>query len=255
MTAITAESPLPLRRNEAAKRVLAVTRLHFVNKVQILYTPMIVLGLIFLLNLAIWYIIVASNPSTSGSNHLGYSGAVSYIFVYSTVVAIQVILRSFPFSLGFGVTRRDFYLGTALSFVILSVLFSIILTIMSSIEIATNGWGVGGRMFEPNYFTNSFWLARFVMYLAVFLFCLFVGSVGATIYMRWRSTGIVSFLVGIAIILVGIVAIVTLNHRWVALGSWFATTGAFGVTLWTLIPSAVAAICGFLVLRRATPKS
>jgi len=255
MTTITADAQVPLRRNEAAKHILAVTRLHFVNKTQVLYVPIVVLGIVFLLNLAIWYIIVAANPSSSGSNHLGYSGAVSYIFVYSMVVAIQVILRSFPFSLGFGVTRRDFYLGTALSFVIVSVIFAILLTIMSSIEIATNGWGVGGRMFEPNYFSNSFWLARFVMYLLAFLFFLFVGSVGATIYMRWRATGITTFLVILAVALVGIVAIITLTHGWVAFGTWFATTGAFGVTLWTLIPTVVAGIGGFLALRRTTPKN
>lgn len=255
MTTITPVEATQSRSYESPRRILAVLRLLFVNKVQILYTPLAALGAIFLLNLAIWWIIIAASPNNRGSIHLGYSGAVSYIYVYAIIIAVQTLLRTFPFSLGFGVTRRDFYLGATLTFVVLSTIFAAVLTIMSSIEIATNGWGVGGQMFAPVYFTNPFWLARFVMYLLVFLFCLFVGSVIATIYVRWRAFGIVVFFASLAVVLVAAIAEVTLNHQWNAVGNWFATTGAFGIVLWTLVPTAISAAGGFLFLRRATPKS
>jgi hypothetical protein len=255
MTTVTSVAATLSRNYESPRRILAVLRLLFVNKVQILYTPLAALGGIFLLNLAIWWIIIAASPNNRGSIHLGYSGAVSYIYVYAIIIAVQTLLRTFPFSLGFGVTRRDFYLGAAATFVVLSTIFAAVLTIMSSIEIATNGWGVGGQMFAPVYFTNSFWLARFVMYLLVFLFCLFVGSVIATIYVRWRALGIVVFFASLAVLIVAAVAEVTLDHQWNAVGSWFATTGTFGIVLWTLVPTAISAVGGFLFLRRATPKS
>lgn len=254
MTAIATAPSVPAHRNESARHILAVTRLMFVNKTPILYTPLIVLAAIFLLNLSIWWIIIAASNGNA-TNHLGYSGAVSYIYVYSLVIAVQAMLRTFPFSLGFGVARRDFYLGSALAFVILATTFAVMLTVMSSIEIATNGWGVGGRMFAPVYFTNTFWLARFVMYLLVFLFCLFIGSAVSTIYMRWRALGVTLFFLVLAVLVVGAIAEVTLNHQWGVVGNWFDRTGTFGIVLWTLVPTAVAALGGFLVLRRATPKS
>jgi hypothetical protein len=255
---MTAAAPFPRSdRSQSPKRILAVTRLHFVNRMAILYTPLIVLGGIFLLNLAIWYLIQFSidvnSPKTT--DHFGYSGAVSYIFVYFLVVAVQVISRTFPFSLGFGVTRRDFYLGTAFAFLILSVFFAAVLTIMSSIEVATNGWGLGGRMFAPLYFTDPSWALRFVMYLLVFLFCLFVGSVAASVFVRWRATGLVVFFVVLAIVLVGLVALATFTDSWGAVGNWFAHTTPFVIVLWTLVPTAIAGLAGFFILRRATPKN
>jgi len=254
MTTIAHPAAASSRSSEPLHHVLAVTRLLFVNKVQIIYTPLIALGGIFLLNLAIWWIIIIASGNT-GVNHLGYSGAASYIYVYAIIIAVQVILRTFPFSLGFGVTRRNFYLGAVVAFLLLSVGFAAVLTIMSSIEIATHGWGVGGRMFAPLYFTNAFWLARFAMYFLVFLFCLFVGSVIATIYLRWRALGITVFFALLAIVIVAAIAEVTIGHQWPSIGSWFRTTGTLGVVAWTLVPSVIAAFGGFFVLRRTTPKS
>jgi hypothetical protein len=258
MTTITSAPITHARGNEALRRIVAVTRLHFVNKVAILYTPLIVLGTIFLLNYAIWWIVVTAGhlviPQDRSDSHLGYSGAVSYIFIYALVIAVQAISRTFPFSLGFGVTRRDFYLGTALAFVVLSVIMSTVLTIMSSIELATNGWGLQGYMFSPLYFTNTSWILRFLMYFFVFLFCIFIGSGAATMYVRWRAIGITAFFIILGILVVGGVALITFDGLWGPVGNWFASSGAFGVAAWTLVPTAVAGIAGFFILRRATPK-
>ncbi len=243
------------RSNESARRVFAVIKLHFVNRFQILYMPLIVLGAIFLLNLAIWWIIVAASNGGVSGTHLGYSGAVSYIYVYGIVIAVQAISRTFPFSLGFGVTRRDFYVGSTLAFVILSFGFAVVLTIMSVIEIATNGWGVGGRMFAPLWFTDSFWLLRFVMYFCAFLFLLFIGTAGAAFYVRWRATGLIVFFGIIAVVLVGAFAYITPSHLWAPIGTWLVQSGPVGICLWLLVPAAISGIAGFFVLRRATPKN
>jgi hypothetical protein len=253
MTAITGTLQAS-RSAEPLRRIAAVTRLHFVNRFQIVYLPLMMLGAIFLVNLAIWWIIVTASGAR-GTTHLGYSGAVSYIYVYGIIIAVQAVSRTFPFSLGFGVTRRDFYLGTVAAFVLLSFGFAIVLTIMSSIEIATGGWGFGGRMFAPLYFTNSFWLLRFVMYFCAFLFLLFIGTAGATFYVRWRATGLTAFFGIIAVILLAGVAYFTLSHNWPAVGTWFTNSGAVGVCLWLLIPAAITGVAGFFTLQRATPKS
>ena len=259
MTAIASPTALESRSLEPLRRILSVTRLHFVNKVAILYTPLAVLGVIFLLNYAIWWIVIDAGhlavAHSRTTTHLGYTGAVSYIFVYTMVIAVQAISRTFPFSLGFGVTRRDFYFGTAVAFVLLSVILSAVLTIMSVIEIATNGWGVQGYMFSPVYFTNTSWLLRFLMYFLTFLFFIFVGAAAATMYVRWRATGLIVFFTILGVILIGALALVTFYDEWSAVGNWLSNAGAFGVTVWSLIPTAIAGVAGFFILRRATPKN
>jgi hypothetical protein len=259
MTTISAQPGLDSRNFESLRHIVAVTRLHFVNKVAILYTPLIVLAAVFALNYAIWWLVIyAGHLSIAHSRtttHLGYTGAVSYIFVYALVIAVQAVSRTFPFALGFGVTRRDFYLGSALAFVVLSIVMAAVLTVMSVIEIATSGWGVQGYMFAPVYFTNASWILRFLMYFFVFLFCLFIGSGAASMYVRWRAIGLTTFFVLLAVILVGGAAIVTFDDAWGAVAHWFAESGAFGVSAWTLVPTAIAGIAGFFILRRATPKN
>ena len=255
----TISSTIAATRPKAQNRVLAVTRLQFVNRWTMFYLPAIILGAILLLNMAIWYIVLASLPTGADVAHaekgFQYTGAVFYIFIYMLVVAVQAISRTFPFALGFGVTRRNYYLGTALSFVVLALGFSVLLTVLSIIELATGGWGVGGHMFTPTYLTNASFGLRFVMYLCLFLFFLFVGSAIASVYVRWRAFGITAFFAIIALLLVGAIAIITLNHYWSAVGNWLATTGSVGLTAWLLVPAAIAAIAGFFVLRRATPRS
>jgi hypothetical protein len=258
MTTMTQSPVATASRAHAMNRVLAVTRLHFVNRWSMFALPSMILGVILLLNAAIWYIVLASSPAGEHAHvekGFTYTGSVFYIFVYMLVVAVQAISRTFPFALGYGVTRRNFYLGSALAFVIMSVLYSVGLTVLSLIEVATHGWGAGGHMFTPTYFTNADWGIRLVMYFFAFLFFFFLGSAIASVYVRWKTTGIVVFFAIVAVVLVGIVALITLGNHWPAVVTWFANTGTFGVSAWSLVVTAIAAIAGYFVLQRATPKN
>ena len=46
-----------------------------------------------------------------------------------------------------------------------------------------------------------------------------------------------------------------LHGSWPAVGEWFAAMGPIGVVAWLLVPTALAAVAGYFILRRATPKS
>ncbi|MCU1543529.1 MAG: hypothetical protein JWM50_1394 [Microbacteriaceae bacterium] len=74
---------------------------------------------------------------------------------------------------------------------------------------------VGGRMFTSIYYANGERCVRFLLFLAVFL--LFVmGAATATIFLRRRANGVIA---------------------------------------WTLLPTLLAAVAGYFVLRRATPRN
>jgi hypothetical protein len=257
MTTMTSIATAPMTRT-ASSRIWNATRLQFTNAWQSIGLPWLILGIIFLANLAIWLLLYAS---TSGqdradiSKGLQYSGATSYIFVYMLIVAIQAINRTFPFALGLSVTRRDFYLGTSVAFVIFSVIYGGGLTLLSYVEQWTGGWGVGGRMFTAVYYGSGPVWQRLFVFVAIFLFFFFVGMASATVYVRWKSTGLVTLGGVFLAISVAFIALATWSKSWARVGEWFATSGPVGVVAWSLIPTVIAGVVGYVILLRATPKN
>lgn len=239
-------------------RVLSVARLHFVNVRTTIVIPLSVLGVIFAANLAIWGIIIASvSPADRADvrDGMAYSGSTGYLFVYMIVVAVQAMNATFPFALGFGATRRDFYLGTCLAYFGLSVGYGALMTVMELLERATSGWGLGGHMFTAVYFGDGPWYEHFVIFTSALLFFFGIGLAFGTVFVRWRTAGLLIFMGAILFVLLGIAALVSFVGSWTAVGEWFAANGSFGVTAWSLVPTVVAAIAGYFILLRATPKN
>ena len=73
---------------------------------------------------------------------------------------------------------------------LLSVMYAVGLTILAGLEQATDGWGVGGRMFTAAYFGGADieWWMRLPIFFFILLFFFFVGAAVATVYVRWRAT-------------------------------------------------------------------
>jgi hypothetical protein len=240
------------------QRVLNVTRLHLTNRFPMMVLPLMILGFIFLVNYLIWLLIrsvAGPEGAASATEGMQFSGASSFIFVYMMVVAVQAVNLTFPFALGYSVTRRDFYLGTSVMFVLLSLYYTVIMTVMAVLERATNGWGLGGAMFDVIYFRADNVLLQFLMILLTFLFFFFVGAATSSVYVRWRANGMYAFFAVLVLLLVGLVALATVTESWPQVGAWFVANGALGVALWSLIPTALAAVTGFVLLRKATPKN
>lgn len=239
-------------------RVINVTRLHFATKFRLLVLPVMILAFIFFINYLIWWMIfgvAGMEGAASASQGMQFSGASAFIFIYMMIVAVQAVNLTFPFALGYSVTRRDFSLGTSLTFVLLALYYSAIMTVMAELEKATEGWGLGGHMFDVVYFGAENPFQRFTMFLLIFLFFLFIGSASASVYVRWKSNGMLVFSATLTLIVIGLVALVTLTGNWPLVGEWFVANGAIGVACWSLVPTAIAALAGYLLLRRATPKN
>lgn len=264
MTTITADVGRPTAAT-GFSRIWSVTKLHFVNPSTTITVPLIVMAGILFVNIAIMWIISISAPDADRADvaaGVSWSGASFYIFVYMMVVAVQSTNLTFPFAQGYGVTRRSFSLGAGLSYVILSVAFTALLTVLSLIEEATDGFGVGARIFTAVYFGDSGgahfgdgWSQRAFIYLALFLFFFFVGSAVAAIYVRWRAIGITMFFVALAVGLVGAAFLITLTESWDGVAEFFVSAGWMGSFALLYVPTVVSAIGGYLLLQRATPRS
>ncbi|ARJ06051.1 hypothetical protein GCM10010988_12280 [Cnuibacter physcomitrellae] len=241
------------------RRILAVMRLQYVNRMNVFVVPWIVLAFVLAINVAIWLIVfsnVGEADRADAQQGMQWSGASFYVFVYMAVIAAQAIVYTFPFALGFSTTRRDYYLGTALAFLGLGVLYAAAMTLLAWIEQLSDGWGLGGIMFTAVYFggPDAPVYVRFFVFLSLFLFCLFLGSTISAIWMRWRVYGMLVFGAAVAIVVLGLIALFTFTGSWGLVGDWFATNGAVGMALWLLIPTLIAALSGYFILSRATPR-
>ena len=254
---MTTTDTIVSRRSTPISRILAVSKLHLANPWTIITVPWMVLGIIFAASIAVWLLIRTATGSGGTAEMLEgtqWSGGINYIFVYMMVVAVQAISITFPFALGFGVTRRDFYLGSAVTFVGLSAMYALGIAILAEIEVATNGWGLGGTMFAPIYFGEGFFQRLFIFFVT-YLFFFFVGSVFAAIWVRWKATGLTAAIVGLGLLLLGVGALLTLTESWPAFGGFFVHFGFVGSYAWSLVLTVLAGLAGFFILRRATPKS
>lgn len=240
------------------QRILNVTRLHLTNKFPMMVMPLLILGFIFLVNYLIWWLIASvtdEEGAAKAAEGMQFSGASTFIFVYMLVVAVQAVNLTFPFALGYSVTRRDFYLGSSVMFIVLGAYYAAIMTVMAVLERVTGGWGFGGGMFDVVYFRADNPLLQFLQFFLVFLFFFFVGAATASVYVRWRANGMYVFFATLALLVVGLVALTTLTGTWPAVGAWFLANGVTGVAAWTLVPTTLAAITGFVLLRKATPRN
>jgi hypothetical protein len=248
-------APLPSLRTPAT-RILNVMRLHKANPYTLLILPWIIMGGILAVNVAIWVIVnIAAGPKGmhSAEQGLQYSGAGFWPFVYFVVGAVQAINITFALALGYGMTRRDYYLGTAAFFVILAAFFAVGMAILGVIEQATNGWFLGGHMFTAIYFGANWW-TRLLVFFFGFLFCLFSGSGFAAIWVRWKVTGLVIAFGTLAVLIIAAIAVLTFTGTWPVVGGALLDNGPLLLTSWLLIPAALSAIAGFFILRRATPR-
>lgn len=239
------------------RRILNVVKLNLANPWTTIALPWMVLGMIFVLNLVIGWIVLSNVPASeiaSVQEGFQFSGATTWVFVYMMVIAMQSINLTFPFALGYGVTRRDFWLGSSVTFVLLAAMYAVGMTILAVIEEATGGWGFGSRMFTAIYFGESAAQHLFIFFTG-FMFFFFFGAAIATVYVRWRATGVTFFFVLLAVLVVAAAGLLTFTKNWQIVGNFFVGAGLIGSFAWSLVITALSAVVGFLILRGATPKN
>lgn len=240
----------------ALERIVNVAKLHLVNRSAVIWLPLFILSVIFTFTLILWWIIAVlidrAGEEVAEATFVG--GAAGFLVIYMLVVAVQAINLTFPFAQGYSVTRRDFYLGSALAFVGLSLLWAALMGTLAIIESVTGGWGLGGYLFSLGYLGVDTVLGTYYVYFMALLFFFFTGMAVASMYVRWKAWGLMGFFAGLALLLIGLVVLATFTDSWPTVGAWLVQNGAVGVAAWSIVPTLLAAVTGFFILRRATPK-
>jgi hypothetical protein len=221
-----------------------VARYHLVQRLNYLVLPWAVLAFAFVVDVAVLDLIPAGHSAHR------YVGGIGSIFVLLFVLGVQSVARSLPFGLTLGLSRRSYYLGTALLGVALSAVYGLALTVGQVIERATGGWGLSMGFFRVPYILDGpwylTWLTSFVALALLFVYGMWFGLV----YRRWNVPGLVAFIAGqIIVVLAGALA-ATWSHGWPSIGRFFTALSAAGLT--GVLAALVAALLagGFATMRR-----
>lgn len=226
-------------------RALKVARLQLANKWTLLGIPLVILAACLVCSLAIFALI----PNGSAK----FSGAGQAPLWYFFAVGIQSLTLTFPFSQGLSVSRRAYYIGTVGLVLVVSLGWALLYWLLGVIENATNGWGVNGHMFHFPWVSDGPWYRTVLFFWIATMFLFFVGFWGATVYKRWRTTGLLIAGIALAVIVLAAAAAVNLTDGWVAVGTWFAGQTTMSVGGYVAILVALLGIGSYVTLRRATP--
>lgn len=250
MTAISIAAP----RTGSWDRIVKVMRLHLVNRLTYLGIPWIITGSALGVSIVVALLIWAATPEAGrlvALEGMGYSWAVLSPFWYLAVVGVQAVSAMFPLTLGFSSTRREFALGTLLTFVVMSAINATGWTLLTEIERALNNAGLVFHHFTALWFgqvgVGTVWLSLFTLQLVIFA----VTSAFTAVYARWRAMGMVVLCIAVAVVLLGFVAIAVLTGASTPIVEWLAGVSVTSVFAGLLVPAALAFALGWAALRWA----
>jgi len=231
-------------------RVVAAARMQLVHPLLIVGIPWAIVGSSFAINLAIWQVgdVAAQAPGD------GSTGGLAALYITILVGFVQAVTQYFPFATGLSLSRREFYLGTALAAAMEAVVYGIALTGLTAIENATNGWGVRLHFWAPGALDVGNPFLQFLVFAVPMLGCAFLGMGIGVVFKRWGATGLYALTLG-ALLIGGLAAVwVTWQEVWGDVGSWLADLPVTSLTV--VLPALVAAVLAgltFLGLRRTVP--
>jgi hypothetical protein len=227
--------------------LVKVARYHLLGWILYIAAPWIVLVINFAL-----YLAGAASAKPPPPGQFYGSGAVFAIYICMAIPGVVGTYRSLPFALSLGVSRRAYYAGTVLLGVGLAAVYGLVLTVLAVIERATTGWGVHLDFFQVSYILAGpwylTWLTSFVGLAVLFVYGMWFGLV----YWRWNLVGLLAF--GVAQVIVGAAGALaaTRTGAWPAIGRFFTTLGAAGLTGALAALTVVLLAGGYATMRRVT---
>ncbi|MFD4421235.1 hypothetical protein ACFWN7_07000 [Agromyces sp. NPDC058484] len=256
---MTATAAVPAAVAESSTRIRPVeiwriVRLHTVNPSIFFIVPTLILAGAWAVTMFVAYLIIGVAGVPAEETAFTYSWAVLSPQWYLIVVGVQAIAFTFPFALGFGATRRDYWVGTGLMFVLISLMYAATIATLLMLERATGGWWIGAGMFDALWYVGADWLTAFYTTFSLQLLVLFIGAAVTTVFMRWRMKGMIILLFGSVAAVLSLVAGLTLTESWPAVFAWLGSIGLVGVFTVVLGLAAACSVAGYLVIRRATPR-
>ncbi|MCZ2835811.1 hypothetical protein [Modestobacter sp. VKM Ac-2985] len=230
-------------------RVLGAARLQLINPLVSIGIAWAIVALAFAVNLAIWGLADVATEASEAN-----TGGLAALYITVIEGFIQAVTMMFPFAMGLSLSRRVFYLGTALVAAVEALGYGLVLTALTAIENATNGWGVGLDFWAPGAVDVGNPALQVVVFAVPMLACAFLGMGLGVLFKRWGTAGIYALTAASIVGVGGLILLLTWRQAWDELGAWLSDRS---VESWTIGLPAVAALAlaalAYLGLRRAVP--
>lgn len=186
-------------------------RLYLSNLMYVIGIPIISLALMVAISVVIALImgIVVGLPlppeAANGTRwNIGGLTALPGFFISA---GAMVFNRSFAMALAFGSTRRHFWLGTMLGFVLTSVVTGLAAGVFLWLEKLTGGWFVNVRAFDVVVLGNGDYLKAMLMTAVLSVLSLLLGALFGTVYRAFGTVATTVTAVGLGAVLLAAVAL------------------------------------------------
>jgi hypothetical protein len=226
--------------------LIKIARYHLLDRVAYLWAPWSALVFAFVVDVVITGVL----PSGHADHH--WVGGLGAIYVVAFVVGLQSVTRGLPFGLTLGLSRRTYYLGTAVFAVALAVVTGAVLTVLRAIEGATGGWGLSMGMFRVPYILAGPWYYAWLTSSVVLALLYAYGGWCGLVHRRWGLVGVIAFAAGQVTVLLAAAVAATWTDAWSSVGHFFTTLSAIGLTGVLAALAVVLMAGGFTTLRRVT---
>ncbi len=161
----------------------------------------------------------------------GFNGVGSTLFFFSVAMFASITTQHFPFALGLGTTRRDFYAGTAVTALATGVVNGVLVLVFGQIERATDGLGVHLEVISVVFrVTENRALVFFGIVLVTMAFAA-LGMFSGVVYLKWRANGIFTGALVIAILAAVAALLITWQQGWPAVGRFFTDSPVAALVL------------------------
>ncbi|GAA1196506.1 hypothetical protein [Prauserella alba] len=231
-------------------QLVKVARIQLVNARMVLGMPLLVLVCVLAANIAIFVAIGTASPPEGAT----VTGALVSIYIVTLVTHVQTMTQMFPFALGLSVTRREFVAAAGLVVFGQALLYGVIIWLMSLLERATGGWGLGFAMFDLPFLEGSNVVTRILVYAGPFLLLSFAGLWTGIVYQRWGQPGVWALVLAFGALVVGLMALIGWQGWWQQVFDFFAETPA--LLLFAVYPALIGVVLAaftYLTSRRAVP--
>lgn len=210
--------------------------------------PIAILALAFVLNLALF--------TSIGPDATANSQTFGLVSIYAVFFGIHIsaVTQVFAFVVGFGLTRRAFYLSMSALVVCQAFAYGVALTVLAQVEDATDGWGLNLEFFRPAGLDSGSWVTDIAVFAVPFLIVAFAAIVGAVVAERWQLIGMFLLSAAVALVVGGTAILVSMGDWWGNVGDWLEGQSAIALMAgWPLVVAGALALAGYAGMRRMVP--
>ncbi|THJ68746.1 hypothetical protein E8P82_02285 [Arthrobacter echini] len=192
--------------------IQAATRLHLTKKNMTFGVPLQIVGLIAVIS-ALIVLIIWRAGGTPGSEEWidgarSNGGMVFGLLGFLVYMGVQSIATTFPFALTLGSTRKAFVAGTLVWAAVTSAYLALIYAVLLLVELATDHWFVGIYIFDVYYLGTGNLLILLPTVFLGSLGALTIGALFGASWARFGNRGPIFLGAGLAIVLLGLLALV-----------------------------------------------